>query len=367
MVELLVAMVFTSILMVGMTGVFSAQVSGFSSTLESTAIQRNARWALQLLQDDVFQAGFLLPPRIVTQLQGTTQPPLKIETLATAVTYTKPDGSTESIGKPDELQVVMDQPLNVQATLGAAAATGATEITVRFASGGNLVNVGDLVMVKDSAWEIYRVNSAPDSAGKVAISGDTALQDAYGNDTGNTMVVPQVLQAHQTGTELLFVRPLRVVSYTLQALNLDPANTAATVPCLVRRTAAIGGAFGTPEILIEGATQLHLDWSLDGGQTWIRKANNLVGSQWADISNATSTAFNALATKSALAATLPGGMSSSKDPFWFNYASVVLKIDVETRTQLKRAEYSATANQAQFRTRRETLLVSPRNFALGAP
>jgi hypothetical protein len=60
-------------------------------------------------------------------------------------------------------------------------------------------------------------------------------------------------------------------------------------------------------------------------------------------------------------------MGSVSDPFWFNYVPVLLKIDITTQTLLKRTEYAKAANQAEYRTRRETILISSRNFALGAP
>jgi len=366
LVELLVALLFTSMLMAGMTKVFTATVSSFSSNMESTAIQRNARWALNLLQNDVMQVGYLMPPRVVSDLIGNTQPPLMIETTGSALDRTLTDGTHESIAAPDELQVVMDVPLEVGGTL-AVATVGSNQMTINFTQGRELLQAGDLVYVKDSAFELFKTSSVPGTTGVVSLASTSGLLDAYGNDTSNSMVSPQVMKTHLAGAELGFVRPLQVVSYTLQLLNLDPGNKDATVPCLVRRTRSLSGSFGTPELMMEGVTQFSLDWSLDGGATWVRKANSLTSSRWTQVQAATSTAFASLATKSTLAASLQGGMGSTSDPFWFNYVPVLMKVDVETRTQLKRTEFSGTANQAAYRTRRETLMISPRNFALGAP
>ncbi|BDU77222.1 PilW family protein [Mesoterricola sediminis] len=365
--ELLIAVVFTSFLMAGMYKVFTANVSAFSTTLELSGMQRNARWALALLQNDVQQAGYLMPPRVVTELLANTQPAILIETSANAVTLTHSDGTTESIGNPDELQVVMDVPLTTQATVAADTAPGGTSLGCAFASGGALVKSGDIIFVKDSAMELFVASAAPDKDGLVSFTTGGDLQNDYGNNVVNPLISGQVMKAHKKGAEVGFIRPLQVVSYTIQALALDPSNSAATVPCLVRRTRTLGGSWGTAEVIMEGVTSFKLDWSLDGGQTWIRQVNNLATSQWAAIQTATASAFTTLASQSPLAASLPGGMSSATDPFWFNYASVLLKIDVETRTQLRRTEYAKTPNQAAYRTRRETLFVSPRNFALGAP
>lgn len=368
LVELLIAVVFTSILMAGMYRVFTANVSVFATALETSGMQRNARWALSLLQNDVQQAGYLMPPRTPNELAGGAQPPLMIETSATAVTITNANGTTESIGTPDELQVVMDVPLATQATLASDTSPGGTALSCTFASGRDLVQAGDVVWVKDSAMELFVASAAPTSTGSVAFVTGGSLLDDYGNNAVNPLVSGQVMKTHKASAEVSFIRPLQVVSYTIQPLALDPGSSTATVPCLVRRTRAVGSAtWGNAELIMEGVTSFKLDWSLDGGRTWIRQANNLAASQWAAIRTATSSAFNTLASKSPLAAALSGGMDSTADPLWFNYATVLLKIDVETRTQVRRTEYASTANQAGYRTRRETLLVSPRNFALGAP
>ncbi|HLO67807.1 MAG TPA: prepilin-type N-terminal cleavage/methylation domain-containing protein [Holophaga sp.] len=368
LVELLVAVVFTSILMGGMYKVFTANVSVFATALETSGMQRNARWALSLLQNDIQQAGYLMPPRLVTELATSTQPPLMIETSATAVTVTRNDGTTESIGAPDELQVVMDVPLPTQATIASATAAGGTSLSCTFASGKDLVHAGDVVWIKDSAMELFVASAAPGSTGTVAFATGASLLDDYGNNAVNPLISGQLMKAHKAGAEVAFIRPMQVVSYTIQPLALDPASSTATVPCLVRRTRTVGSTtWGNAELIMEGVTSFKLDWSLDGGHTWVRQANNLTASQWAAIRTATSNAFTTLASTSPLAAALAGGMSSTADPFWFNYATVLLKIDVETRTQTRRTEYAGAANQAAYRTRRETLFVSPRNFALGAP
>ena len=48
LVELMVALVFTAILMAGMFKVFQASTSTFATLSETLAIQRNARWGLDL-------------------------------------------------------------------------------------------------------------------------------------------------------------------------------------------------------------------------------------------------------------------------------------------------------------------------------
>ena len=64
LVEMLVALVFVSLLMAGMFNVFAAITSSFVNQAESMAVQQKARWGLSLLQDEVLQAGYLMPVRI---------------------------------------------------------------------------------------------------------------------------------------------------------------------------------------------------------------------------------------------------------------------------------------------------------------
>jgi hypothetical protein len=296
------------------------------------------------------------------------------------VKYHNPDGTdTQLSPNPDELQMVMDVPLSIQGTLTNTVdpAAGATNtLVVTIPSGGSNLKAGDLAFVKDSAWEIFKIVAVAGAGNTytLTIADNSTLVNQYGNDSSASLVSPTILNKHigagafAPGAEISFVRPLQVVSYTIQAVSLDPANDTATVPCLIRRTKALtAGAFGTPEVLVEGVTGFQLDWSVDGGKTWVRKANGLTASPWASVKTATNNLI--LASTSPLTQKLVNGMDSTADPFWFNYAPVVVKMDIETRTRIQRAEYSTTgaAGTSNFRTRRETLLVSSRNFALGQP
>lgn len=378
LVELLVALVFTGILMAGMSKIFTASISNFTAGTETIGIQRTARFALLQLQEDILQAGYLLPPRIVTELLGNAQPPLKIETLQTKFTYKSTDGTDVTLVTPDELQMVMDLPLSLHGILDATVdpAAGATNtLKVLIPSGGAALKVGDLAFIEDSAWEIFKINGIASIGNTytLTLADNTTLLDQFGNDTNASLVSPFINKKHigtdggtAPGAQVAFVRPLQVVSYTIQAMNLDPGNNTATVPCLIRRTKALADAsFGPSEIIVEGVTGFQLDWSLDGGKSWVRKDNGLTTAQWGAIKTATSSQLTTIATTSPLTKLLVGGMDSTVDPFWFNYAPVVIRLDIETRSKLQRTEYSNAANAADYRTRRETLLISSRNFALG--
>ncbi|HJU84611.1 MAG TPA: prepilin-type N-terminal cleavage/methylation domain-containing protein [Holophagaceae bacterium] len=377
LVELLVAIVFLSILMAGMLRLFSSSLSNFVNTTESINIQRSARWGILRVQDDLMQLGYLMPPRIVTDLIGNAQPAIKIETTAAPLAYKDSDGNDTSIPAPDNLEMVMDVPLEAYGTLAAPPALNSTTLVVDIPVGASKIQPNDLMFVADSAWEVYQIASVSGGGGNtytVSLVPGASLLDQYGNDRASA-ISPFVGKTHFASAPVEFIRPLQVVRYTILPMSVDPSNDIAQVPCLVRQTKnlsdpAFTNTTPTPEIIVEGVTGLSLDWSLDGGQTWIRKANGATTADWATVKTATNSAFQAVGSTNPFVQTLPdystAGLDSNVDPFWFNYVPLVIKVDVETRTRLRRSEFTDVQGTAEYRTRRQTLLISPRNFSLGS-
>lgn len=368
LVELLVAVVFMSILMAGMFRIFGASLSNTMTANESLNIQRAARWGLTLLQDDVLQAGYQLPPRLMTSIDtsAAAQPPILMQ----ATAYT-PTGSIRPV---DELQFVMDIPLDVHGTLSTDVAVGATTVAVNIPSGASLIQNGDIMFVQDSNWELLKINTASSSS----IALDTNVSSVVNplGDDRESLVRNAFAGIHKNQAPFTIVRQEQVVRYTVVPRALDPANPAVPTPCLVRqsRPLSIGpsaiwapaanaapAAPATEQILLEGVTGFRVDWSLDGGKTWIRAT---AGDAWGGIRSAVNTALTGSSSPFVQKA---GGVGNPADPFWLNYSSLLIRIDVETRTRLQRAEYDATGAAVAFRTRRETLMLSPRNFALGRP
>lgn len=368
LVELLVAMVFLSILMAGMFRIFAASLSNSMTANESINIQRAARWGLTLLQDDILQAGYQVPPRLMTIIDtsATAQPPILMQ----ATTYTPP-GSTRAV---DELQFIMDIPLEVQGTLAADVAVGATTVAVTIPYGASLIQPGDVMFVQDSNWELLKISTASSSAITIDTSAG-AVVNALGDDR-ESLVRTAFGGLHKNKAPFAVLRQEQVVRFTVVPRSLDPGDATATTPCLVRQsrplsvspatiwaptTTAVPAAPATEEILLEGVTDFRVDWSLDGGKTWIRAT---AGDIWNGIRTAVNTALTGSSSPFVKQA---GGLSNPADPFWLNYSPLLIRIDVETRTRIQRSEYDATGTAAAFRTRRETLMLSPRNFALGRP
>lgn len=382
LVELLVALIFTSILMTGMFRVLASATSTFAAGSETLNVQRKARWGLQLLQDDVLQAGHLLFRRVVSEIDPTsdsTQPPLLMQTTDYA-----PEGA-EAGAKVDELQFVADLPLNIQGTLASGVATGANALSVTVPSGRGSIQAGDMVFLQDSAWEIFQVKEAPAKEASTSfdlkiVDEQAALVDQYGKEV-SSLIHALTQKDHLAGAQFSVFRPLRVVRYAVVPRKLNPANTTESTPCLVRQTQDLAThaltfwqpAKDTPandeQILLENVTGFSVNWSLNGGKTWLRtsKTGNPPWDEanWATIRKSLN---EALAASNNVIIKKAQGGTNPEDPFWMNYCPVLIRIDLEIRSQIKRTEYKTAASGSagsDYRRRRETLLLSPRNFALG--
>lgn len=386
LVELLVALVFISILMAGMFSVYASSTSAMMSQSETMAVQRKARWGLNLMQDEILEAGHLVIKRVVGEIDPMNaggQPPLLIRT---TTEYTPPSATSA----PDEIQIVMDLPLGVQGTLVGQHNLGAEKLSVTVPYGGDSIKAGDLVFLQDSNWEILMVKSDPLPKGstsfEIAIEEtQTALVDKFGNQSA-PIIHAMVQKLHLDTCPFSVFRPLQVIRYAVLPRALDPSSTA-TVPCLVRQTRPLAGnattfwnpAPATPvageQILLENVSGLSINLSFDGGKTWLRPSAGTVAGvppwksqDWSDIR----TDLNQALANSTSPLTLQarGGLNT-EDPFWTNYAPVLIRLDLETQSSIQRTEFSQTSTAATptaaFRTRRETLMLSPKNFALGQP
>lgn len=402
LVELLVALVFTAILTTGMLRIFASSVSGFYTQQESLGLQRASRFALNLVEEEVMQAGYLFPPR---NLRGelnvgstTAQPPVLLQQTDYQPVWSDPNGTTVTLDKVDELQFVQDLNLEVEGTLKADVAIGASDTSVDLPSGKAILDKylngsadSTLVMVmldsQVNQVDMLRVQSI-DKDGKVTLDPNSSGLDAYGNERGGGFFSSIFNNLHRKGAPCTFIAPLRVVRYTVVPRALDPSNPKNAVPCLVRQTAPLAkAAFFAPgsatppgptdnwteQILAEGVSGLKVDISLDGGKTFLRyNADGTLKAgmdTWANVYAGLDSAIkSALPGTSLLATHTSKGLNDTLDPVWTNYLPVTFRLDVETRTRLARAEYAA--NQATptpaFRTRTVTMMISPKNYALGS-
>ncbi len=373
LVELLVALVFTSVLMAGMFRVFAASTATFSAMSDTISIQRKARWAVRLLQDEVLQVGYTMPPRIPPEFAvgAGLQPPLMFQTASPA--YTPPGAS----GPVDELQIVSDVPL-CDGTFAAATAAFDTTFQGKILNNGASIQAGDILFVQDSKAEFAKVASTaalPGGLWQITLaSSEASAQNIYGKPTSG--VVHATLQkAHWANAPFQVIRPLQIIRYTIVPRALDVANPSNMVPCLVRQAQPMAAgqatwspALNTPttdeQILLDNVIGLAVDMSIDGGKTWLRGASN----DWTGISASINTALLGSASPFVKQS---GGTGNGGDPMWFHYTPALFRITLQTRSAVQRTEFNQSFNAASptaaYRIRQEVLMLSPRNFALGDP
>jgi prepilin-type N-terminal cleavage/methylation domain-containing protein len=369
LVELMVAVAFMGILMGGMARIFASSTSSFLAGMETLTVQRNARWGLAQLQNDFLQAGFQFPqtPTPAWLLPGaTSQPPLLMQ----ATAYT-PDGGT---GPVDEFQMVVDLPTAIQGTAINAITKGDTQFDALIPSGADGIQNGDLVFIKDGAAEFPIVTNVATSGSTTTISlpaDETAALDPNTGAPINSMIAGGGFQrGHLAGMPFMIIHPSQVVRYTVVPRALDPQDATRTVPCLVRQTKvvdpsqiwapAVNVAPAGEQILLENVVGFAVDWSIDGGQTWLR-ADKGAGNSWTTIYPKLQSLIKANLS--------PFVQKAQNVTMWTVYTPLLIRLDLTTRSVVQRAEfnpaYNAASPQAAYRTRKETILLAPRNCGLG--
>lgn len=390
LVEMVVALLFISILMAGMLRVYGSAMSSFATATDAMAANRTKRWAITTVEDDFQSAGFFyyapfrtLPGYVSVDLAAGQNALMILPNRSVSYSTLDPGTGTAATEQVwyDEVQFLEDQPLPIRAQLsGPTTASNVLPLTV---TSGSLADVraGDLVFVLDEGFEVCRVLSA----GTSTVTLDTtsaAMQDPVdGSGTGATSGLKAL--SHYAGAAVAFVRPLQVIRYAVLPLALDPASTTSMVPCLVRDQtaypatgaritwpAANATATGfTRTIIAEnvagqpftGSTPtlptqygFRVDLSLDQGATWHRSGTT----EW------TAVAANLNAWLAANGTAPFTSVNSAANPIWFRNVPALFRLDVTTRTALKRTDPNAPASRV-YTYRSQTLLCQPRNFSLG--
>ncbi|HLO68628.1 MAG TPA: prepilin-type N-terminal cleavage/methylation domain-containing protein [Holophaga sp.] len=378
LVELMVAVAFTAILMAGLATVFRSSATGFAAVNETIGAQRGNRWALEQVREDFSQAGLVFPDRalpayILSGAEGLFTLALdQTVTGAKRVSDTDPGATQDETVTADVIQFFQDVPLQTRGewaadTLGndipasGVPTSAPTSATVNFQYGAPTdLKANDVMVILDSGengkWEHPLIAGG---ANPVVFQTDVTALSRY----SLTPPSPGIALAHNAHVPVMFVRPAQLVRYSVQAVGLDPAHPAVRIPCLVRQQADYPTA-GTVDwtavparIVAENVEGFRIDLSFDGGATWARPRTGTV--DWATMrTNANAT----LATSG-----LPG-LRSITDPLrpdWFRSITCLIRIDITSRTPMRRSEYATTGTTRAYRTRTQTVLVSPRNFAYG--
>jgi len=418
LVELLVAMVFTAILMAGMAKVFQSSLGTFYTAGEKLSSSRRNRLSMDLLYDDLNTAGMLLIPTDIAfggpqSVTVSGANPLFAINPNVPVTIKKAnaDGS-DLILTSDQLLMYADQPLPFEGTLkgkitgqdanlGNAIAAGglanapaaSTNFTVDCGVNGqpSQITAGMAVVFKDK-FSASRIGVVTPGLGQQVIITPSVSSQAPGGALEPSSVYDP--NGHLDGARVLFVQIGQQVRYSIQPQFLDPNDANHAIPCLVREqenynpagfvSYLAGGAPASANysvtVVAENVTGLKFYLSLNPGDT--TKTPDKI---WAGFGY-TGTDFNSGilgAGGTAAAGTLndqlttygvtgytsiatQNATTTQKDLVWFRNIPAVVRVDLTTRTATARTEFNQTTSTPTltFNTHQETLVLVPRHFGL---
>ncbi|MBI3131705.1 MAG: prepilin-type N-terminal cleavage/methylation domain-containing protein [Acidobacteria bacterium] len=368
LVELMVAVLFTGILMAGMAQVYKSSLSSFQTTAEKIGSNRRGRVAIDMLVDDLNSAGMYL--------WDLNRYPAAI-TPANPGFWINPDvpvALTDGTVTGDQLLFYYDEPLPFEGKLsqpaasakiagvaeleaaGTAITSGAVSFTIDTGndSFASMVKSGQRLIIKDG-WPGFEIKTATVSGQLVTIEPAENYQDSTGTPTGGNWISKD---RHRNDSPVTFMKTAQMVRYGIQSRQLDPAEPGRSVPCLVREQGAYQpGGFSSPtetQVLAEDVSGIQVFLSVDGGATWLRSA---AGGGW--------DGYKTLVA-AALGAGKHGrtGFTTLDDPNWYRDIPVLVRVDVKTRTTTKRSEYASTPTALAYREQTQSLVIRPRHFGL---
>ncbi|MBK7294273.1 MAG: prepilin-type N-terminal cleavage/methylation domain-containing protein [Geothrix sp.] len=381
LVELLVAVLFIGILMAGMANVFKSSVTTLSTSSEGISSARRNRMSIDLLYDDLNHAGLYLsdlssPPKL-----STTNPAFYIIPNV-AITGAGADDPAAA----DQLFFYLDEPLPFEGTLSGTGGAGAGKnlarnaaelvlagvapdpaidstftIDCKDASYAAMIKQGYSVVFKD-AWETFFVQGAPTLSGASLTIQLGASPTVGTTGTGPSGAPPKA--KHILGSDVLFFRPAQVVRYSVKMKLFDPQK-ATGVPCLVRdqgtydATGFVADA-AQESIVAENVAGFKAYLSADSGQTWAGYGKTYTGlaAGWNNGLRAE------LDTQLASAGRQDYQTTQGRED-WIRSIPTLVRLDITTRTAVKRAEYSATPlTSAAYKDFTQSLVIVPRHFGL---
>lgn len=384
LVELLVALVFTGLLMSGMAKVFETSLSSFMTASEGLSSARRNRLAIDLMEDDLNAAGMYLQNLIDPPTISATNPAFFIipnqSVKNDAGAAVAAGGTLPTL--TDELYMYMDSALPMEGTLatripgmdefvgvnGGAQPAAALSFKVSFTDPAiaKQVKAGQFVILKDWFKSKLITTAALQANGTdVLITPDPIPNTTVSNCGASYYDKFQ----HIVGAPVVVVQRGRMVRYRIKAKAIDP--NGGLVPCLVREevdynvgadastaTAQFPVAT-TDQILAEDVSSMKVYLSGDAGATWSGEALattvNTFTTGW------TNGIFANLLTK------LPNGTAYTTDQQWFRQIPALVRIDLKTRTPMVRREYLQDGQvyvTTGYRDRLQTFVTMPRHFGL---
>jgi hypothetical protein len=256
----------------------------------------------------------------------------------------------------------LNQPVGNEKIYGAAeleaSGTAITPSTVSFTvdtgddSFAQMVKAGQRLVIKDG-WPGFEIKTVTVSGKNVTIEPAENYQDASGTPTGGNWISKD---RHRNGKPVTFMKTAQMVRYGIQSRQLDPAEPGRSVPCLVREQGpyqTAGFAAVESQVLAEDVSGLQVFLSVDGGNTWHRGD---AGTGWDGFKTKVAGSLGTGYGRS--------GYTTLDDPNWYRDIPVLVRVDVKTRTALKRSEYAATPTALAYKEQTQSLVIRPRHFGL---
>lgn len=419
LVELMVALVFTGLLMAGLATVFKSSLSNFYTSGEILSSARRNRASVDLLYDDLNAATLYLndltaPPSFISPNNPAFYV-LPNQLVAGAGPDDPGFGAAPNMYMADELYLFMDQPLAFEGTLKTPGGSSDQRLQSEDAAGGGTstsiadttytIDCGDpiyarllqttvaaaaaqtppagLSMVFKDQWKTFHFSSVTPSGPQRVIIAAPGEDTAAITGTGDSGTIGK---SHILGSRVMFYSPSQMIRYSIKIKTLDPQNPAG-IPCLVKDQGAYSpaGFVADPTqeaIITENVAGFKVYLSTNSGRTWagLDTATNTpkhyagfdggwTNGMRAELDTQLGTGYVGppAVPPSGRTNTTGGRITTAGDEQWFRTIPTLVRLDITTRTATKRTEYYDPANPtvaAPYRNLTQSLVIVPRHFGL---
>lgn len=376
LVELLVALVFTMVLMAGMANVYKASLSAFYTSGESISSGRRNRMSVDLLVEDLNKAGMFLTDLSTPPAVSEAMPAFHILPNMPVADHGENDPDIT-----DELYFYVDQPLPFEGTLSSAstqkaaaelvaAETALTDAdnTYTFdcdsATYANQVAVGQVLILKDT-WEAVSILSVTCSGSSAKVVTGPMPNASI---TGSGAAAPASRVRHLAGSRVVLIQPAQMVRYRIQMLQLDPGS-ATGIPCLVRDQGDYSSTAFTAsqaqQIIAENVAGFAVYLSSNGGKSWAG-LDPVIDAKaiYSGYDEGWDTGIRTELDAQLLTSGRPGARTTRIGPTWFRTIPVLVRVDITTRTATRRSEYAANPSAVAYRLQTQSLVLVPRHSGL---
>lgn len=407
LVEMMVALLFISVLMGGMATVFRSSLTTFYTSAEKLSSVRRNRASLDLLSNDINSIGLYLQDlQAVPTGLGAGNPPFYVlpqQPVSTA---------TDQPQFADQLFFYLDMPFQFQGRIGSVGSPGANANTF-IQSGENISTYSpDYTIDCGSAVYAQQISSSFNAVSpRTPLPLVMARQDSYSNLAITSVTAPAANSSLITvttgasgsvsttgigspggppksapivGAAVTFFVPAQMVRYSIQMLQLDPASSVG-VPCLVRdqgnySATGFNAIASLQQVIAENVTDFRVFMSVSPGyltvnaptQAWVPFSKPGTGlnldTGWNSIYLANLNTQLGIAGRQGHTSIDP-----ALNPTWFRDIPMVVRVDITTRTARERTEYntagtttaaSTTSPGLAYRTFTRSLMMVPRHFGL---